>query len=450
MTLAQKIDKRASRLDDVIRKEWGKGVAAVIEDATARVIKADESTATPGFQIKPGLDVQPGDLVWYFHRGAIKLVLDVLNRNALFATGMWVNVRDYGAVGNGAVDDAGAFEDASAVAGIGGRLYVPAGTYLLSSSWAPLAGQRIVGESIEGTILKRGNTTLVGLVLLVDGAHASDLTVDGSYTELGNHLNYDLRLGDDCIAERVRVINFSRLGMAVTGSRASIRDCQVIAPGIGDNGTSGGDGYFGIWSGLFGAKDMEVINTLVRDCHGNAIFVGADTERLRIQGCTFLDNHLLGDVTAGGQICIQVPGVVITDNVFDATNGGSRTYGIELGDGASDVVIGNNVITNHGAMGIQIHPGCHDIQVVGNVVKNSGQGTNTTPGIRVRDTVEEVVISGNRFYDDQGTKTQTYGIHLEAGAEHVLMVGNNLRGNLTGAIDDDSGGADIVNQHNLT
>ena len=47
-----------------------------------------------------------------------------------------VDVRDYGAVGDGVTDDSAAFNLASAaIATTGGTIVVPAGTYLLASQW---------------------------------------------------------------------------------------------------------------------------------------------------------------------------------------------------------------------------------------------------------------------------------------------------------------------------
>ncbi|HUY77455.1 MAG TPA: glycosyl hydrolase family 28-related protein [Ktedonobacterales bacterium] len=85
--------------------------------------------------------------------------------------GTVINVRDYGAVGNGIADDAPAFRAAAAAlltAG-GGTLYVPAGTYLLNSTianptyatiasecfWLP-TGTTLQGAGPTNTILKLG------------------------------------------------------------------------------------------------------------------------------------------------------------------------------------------------------------------------------------------------------------------------------------------------------
>lgn len=45
--------------------------------------------------------------------------------------------------------------------------------------------------------------------------------------------------------------------------------------------------------------------------------------------------------------------------------------------------------------------------------------------------VTDVTVTGVRAWDDQGTKTQLYGVHQ--GGDYNLYDGNNLRGNKNGA-----------------
>src|SRR2546421_7764397 len=62
----------------------------------------------------------------------------------------WIDVRNYGAVGDGSTDDTSAIQSAiTAAIAIGGTVYVPHGTYKITSTLT-LTGQcSIVGESIS-------------------------------------------------------------------------------------------------------------------------------------------------------------------------------------------------------------------------------------------------------------------------------------------------------------
>lgn len=84
----------------------------------------------------------------------------------------WVNVRDYGAKGDGSTDDAAAFKAALSAAGPGGRVYVPksAGAYVIGSTLTFDNGQSIIGSG-----------------------HANDANYNGTrlqYTGTGSCLNF--------------------------------------------------------------------------------------------------------------------------------------------------------------------------------------------------------------------------------------------------------------------
>jgi hypothetical protein len=94
-----------------------------------------------------------------------------------------VSVRDFGAVGDGVTDDTAAIQAALNA----GSIFVPDGTYLVSSVTVSANGRAIVGQS-KNAILKRKNLTYLPMVL-VDGAdyfYCTELTIDGN--KAGNPL----------------------------------------------------------------------------------------------------------------------------------------------------------------------------------------------------------------------------------------------------------------------
>lgn len=91
-----------------------------------------------------------------------------------------VNVKDYGAAGDGTTDDTAAFTSARDAAGIGGTVTIPPGTYRLDG-FAPLERQLYQGQGVGVTILK----AKVGAarVVTIEGkflAKLENLTVDGN------------------------------------------------------------------------------------------------------------------------------------------------------------------------------------------------------------------------------------------------------------------------------
>lgn len=70
-----------------------------------------------------------------------------------------------------------------------------------------------------------------------------------------------------------------------------------------------------------------------------------------------------------------------------------------------------------------------------NIVKNSSQsGAGSYPGIRVGNVWTDLSIQGNQCWDDQGTKTQSYGIVLQDTSDYAIITGNNVRGNRDGGM----------------
>jgi hypothetical protein len=66
-----------------------------------------------------------------------------------------LTVRQFGAKGDGVADDTAAIQKCINAAGAGGTVYIPRGTYLLSSTLNGLNGQKFIGEGTNDTLLRR-------------------------------------------------------------------------------------------------------------------------------------------------------------------------------------------------------------------------------------------------------------------------------------------------------
>ena len=85
-------------------------------------------------------------------------------------TGAPVNVKDFGAVGNGVTNDAAAFAAAiAAVASTGQSIYVPAGTYVIGSALTSTGHLNMFGDG-DKSILDFSAATIAGSCITVSGA----------------------------------------------------------------------------------------------------------------------------------------------------------------------------------------------------------------------------------------------------------------------------------------
>ena len=190
-------------------------------------------------------------------------------------TGNPNNVKDFGAKGDGTTDDTAAIQ---AVLDLQGQVYIPTGTYIISSSLRVKSNTRFYGDGVEATIIKEGGTvgtTLEAFAasLIVNDAYVSaDATVKAAGNDsvcienIGIHGNRAVAVPDgsatstnkgiggvylyNCSRSRIRDCYFKDgwSGFVITGTRTgfstqlqnSIFDCTVYnATSWSQNGNSG-------------------------------------------------------------------------------------------------------------------------------------------------------------------------------------------------------------------
>ena len=125
-----------------------------------------------------------------------------------------INVRDFGAVGDGVADDTAAIQAAITAAGSGGTINIPKGTYNVSATLNGLINQQILGSGPNETIIQRtgdyGNTLYFSLAgaakisgiwfNLTPGYTSGSTTIANNATS-GAHLQLDngqFAVVDDC------------------------------------------------------------------------------------------------------------------------------------------------------------------------------------------------------------------------------------------------------------
>lgn len=195
----------------------------------------------------------------------------------------------------------------------------------------------------------------------------------------------------------------------------------------------------------------------------NAVGGGSGTFEETIGRVVISENQLYGVTDGGAQfpdvgIYVQTEaGVAVLGNFLYQTNTGISLVG-STGLSATTVNVNGNHVRKVFNIGIQMasQGACNgniveyvevtgivlvgnDNVCVGNVVRNCGINSYVavlTPeqqsGIRISGSAN--VVLGNRSYDNQAAKTQTYGIAIDAAISGNIVRDNILTGNATGGL----------------
>ena len=335
-------------------------------------------------------------------------------------------------------------------------LDVPEGIYTIGSTWViSKPGITIRGAGTGKTILMR-DSNFKGVLVRMDGngSTLSSLTLDGNGTGTVLSLN-----GAAVTADTLDVKNFTHVGIAVPASGCHITNCTITAL---RNPTPSS---IGIWHDAGrGPSDATIVidHNTIKDNGLNGIYCTGGS--VTIEGNQLSHNHIITS-TGGGQIDVgnafttNTKAVIRGNTVVDG--GGIKTGGLELGGGKFTVT--DNVIRNHGSGGIGIGHNVVGATITGNTISNCGQNLSdrnipqNRSGIYVGYGATNVVIAGNRCFDDQPNKSQTYGVILTPAprridprfaaraTEHVIIKENDFRGNVHAeGLLDQSGAKDRV------
>lgn len=160
---------------------------------------------------------------------------------------------------------------------------------------------------------------------------------------------------------------------------------------------------------------------------------GCDSRGIDISGPAYSPNICTNFIQSCGTEGIQsvtAEAKIIANNIWDCQ------MGISLWLASYTYVLGNE-LTDNRYHGLAIAGGKKNI-IIGNMAfRNSQGGAGTFHGIKLSSAAgqepEGTLIQGNQTFDPQGIKTQGYGIYIAAGDYHSI-IGNNVRGNLTGGI----------------
>ena len=350
------------------------------------------------------------------------------------AKGSQVDVKAYGAVGDGVTDDTAAFNaalDSLADAG-GGVCLVPRGIYIISASGITShvkSGVHLVGEG-PASILKI-TAMPTGPLLWGDG---NDWSIEKVALDMGDYIPTTRRPAIACRGDNWRVANCSLLRIGIIGISASggknwtieknhisktvpaqTLNASILVTKLGETRSTNG----------------RVIDNV---CVGSGImFWGFNSTiaRNRVTGSGFGSGIFTG-------IPINAHSLQIRDNICSGGRGfdENRTWvsGFELW--SSDSIIAGNVAYDNDGGGIII--GGKNCVVIANDSYDNGVHMPKGAGFVARYKSEDVnasgsVFIGNRAHDSRNpnrSATQTYGYAEQPGRLHDLVhIGNDYNGN---------------------
>lgn len=344
----------------------------------------------------------------------------------------------------------------------GGRVRVPAGTYLLRRSIYVSSRVSLVGEGPATVLtvykprvvplerdLRKGRRVLecsgcppfkVGDEIGVSdekrrgwwGTHGIVERIEGRRVWISAPFNRGLR-----VERQARAVSLFPAVWAQDEADIEVRDLTVRGP-VDYDGPWWDFTYSGIH--LVGCARVRVINCTLIEWPSDGIGMqrGCDAQVIQCQahGCrghgfhpgTGLGrsvwSHNIGRENGGDGFffCARVHHTVCSNSVF-SENMQHGIGGVANG-GDHHNIISDNVCSYNGRCGIDASRGEEQV-ITGNLLLgNSREAPGRWPGIRLDD-LQRAVVQGNRCADDQDTPTQKKGI-VESGTSDDNLISGNL------------------------
>ncbi|WP_326755089.1 right-handed parallel beta-helix repeat-containing protein [Streptomyces hirsutus] len=157
------------------------------------VLKVNGSLQAGSGASAPDVSLYRGDVGWWYTDESLSIGGQLKVGGARVVPLTWLNAKTYGAVGNGVADDTAAIQEAidDANAAGGGVVYIPRGTYRLTSALSMKSHVQLKGDGINATVLQQASSSSHG----ISGSNLElisieDLLIDGpgSGTGRGIHL----------------------------------------------------------------------------------------------------------------------------------------------------------------------------------------------------------------------------------------------------------------------
>lgn len=328
--------------------------------------------------------------------------------------------QDY-ATGAGTVGDpwdGRCIQDAIDAASAGDTVYFRAGYYQATGHLTVTKRLNIVGEGIQNTIIKTGEYYGFNVHTAADYSTFRNFTIDASGQSYTAYI-YAINLNDMdyCVIENVETFGSGYYAINLYQCNHTylhnVYSYDNDRHGIHAGSDAAGKNYYNTY------RDIYVWNNTVNgfDDRGYASSVPATC-------CNNVYDRIYSwDNTEQGLDICYSRGFTLTNSIFYS----NTTYGGRLRT-VEDVMVSNCLFDDNGSKGLYIVYDPVNVNLINVIVKNNtGNGFETYGG-------DDIRLVNCQAFDDQGSKTQTYGFATAGTCGVVELVNCDLTGNATGNI----------------
>lgn len=389
------------------------------------------------------------------------------------------NVKAYGAAGNGTTDDTAAIQAAIDAAGAG-EVYFPRGVYRITAPLVVSNHTVLVGENQETTVILNASVTQGAVRFALSGmtgrptraAGIRDLTIaagavnsnaanatagDGIQVEGANYAFEAVRftVRNHAVGVRLQdssyvtlsdfnVTAFASAGVVIVGdSHAGQRLHRFVITNAGATGVqSGATGVQVLSTNGVTMWDGTVSSTPI----GIAVVPGVGKQAnygvfwsVKVESCTTRGVWLDASAANSSIVSMHFIGSTVSYSGWDGSNW-SASPGIQVGPVGTGSVI-NSVawqggrIRENGGHGAVLAGGTNVVIQGVEVASNGRAAANLYSGIAVAGASGRLLLKGNRIGNYSSTASQqAYAVALSAAVEGLVLLGNDLSGNVSGAV----------------
>lgn len=388
-------------------------------------------------------------------------------------TGVWttLNVKDYGATGNGSTDDKAAIQNAinaAGAAGVSGRgvdLYFPAGIYAVSGVLTCVFNNVMFrGSGWQSTVIYCTVTTGDVIQFGNGGGNAGcglmNLSIwKSAQGTTGSNININGM--NDCLIQNF-VVNNAFTGITIQGASIKVwidqGEINATAPvsGTGIQITNGAAGDTYMRSLVFSnatptsltgiavtqSGHFEIINCNVTKCSTGLLMNPTGTQLVTYG---FIEHSLFDSCVTNGMLIspsgaatAKVQNMMFIDSWFSGCTGNPGT-GVNITTASSAIVdgfsfIGCRILNNFSNGVLIAAAGPQNLSFTACTISGNSQGSSgALDGVNIAANVSNISIM-NCKCGQQGTagNTQRYGINVAAGTSgDMQFIGNDCQPNVT-------------------